>query len=208
MSQPPVRAGEHAPLPPAFAGAEAQTREQLLAAPLRWARPSRLRAPLKLPKGRLAAALDALGVGDVGELLEHLPRDRREARTIAQLQAGEQATVAVEVRSISARAVRRRGMRGLVEATVFDDTGSMRATFFNQPWLIGRYPPGTRLVLHGKSDGRRRFRVSHHAPGSELRAAGAGLDGAQGASVAHYPASEGVSSTRLLTLVREASAHL
>ncbi len=147
-------------------------------------------------------------MGDVGELLEHLPRDRREARTIARLQPGEQATVAVEVRAISGRAVRRRGMRGLVEATVFDRSGSMRATFFNQPWLVERYPPGTRLVLHGKTDGSRRFRVSTHAPGSDV---GAGEDervGAPDATVAHYPAAEGVSSTRLLTLIREAGAHL
>ncbi|HEX5309157.1 MAG TPA: ATP-dependent DNA helicase RecG [Solirubrobacteraceae bacterium] len=191
--------------PSSFAGGAPLTREQMLSAPLRWAAPSRLRAPLKLAKGKLADGLGALDVSDIGGLLEHLPRDRREARTIAQLQAGEQATVAVEVRSISARAVRRRGMRGLVEATVFDHTGSMRATFFNQPWLVERYPAGTRLLLHGKADGRRRFRVSTHAPGAELGMA----DGEQqGASVAHYPASEGVSSTKLLTLIREACVHL
>jgi ATP-dependent DNA helicase RecG len=197
--------------PRAFAGHGPPTREQLLDAPLRWPRPSRLRAPLKLPKGRLADGLAALEVSDVGDLLEHLPRDRREARTVAQLQPGEQATVAVQVRSISGRAVRRRGMRGLVEATVFDATGSMRATFFNQPWLLERYPAGTRLVLHGKADGRRRFRVYAHAPGGEAPAGEVGGDEAdpQGAgSVAHYPASEGVSSTKLLTMIREAGACL
>jgi ATP-dependent DNA helicase RecG len=222
---PPRRAGEDAPIPRAFAGGGQPTREQLLAAPLRWPAPLRLREPLRLAPienrrdsrsaSKLADGLAALGVHDVGDLLEHLPRDRREARTIAQLQPGEQATVSVEVRSISGRAVRRRGMRGLVEATVFDDTGSLRATFFNQPWLLERYPPGTRLLLHGKADGRGRLRVSHHAPGGDPDAAGgspasAGAPGAgeQASSVAHYPAADGVSSTRLLTLMREASAHL
>jgi ATP-dependent DNA helicase RecG len=186
----------------AFAGDGELTREQMLAAPLRWPRPSRLREPLK-PASKLADGLAALDVHTVGDLLEHLPRDRREARSVAQLQVGEQATVAVQVRTISSRPVRRRGMRGLVEATVFDDSGSMRATFFNQPWLVERYPSGTRVVLHGKADGRGRFRVSHHAPGSEL---GAGDE--QGESVAHYPASEGVTSTKLLTLMCDARAHL
>ncbi len=143
---------------------------------------------------------------DVGDLLEHLPRDRRESRQIAQLQPGEQATVAVEVRSISGRAVRRRGMRGLVEASVFDATGSMRATFFNQPWLVERYPAGTRLVLHGKADGRRRFRVSTHALAAEGGDAGESEPGS--GSVGHYAASEGVSSTQLLTLIRQAGACL
>ena len=118
----------------------------------------------------MAAGMRALGLRTVGELLEHLPSDSREARTVAALRAGEQATVAVEVRSISARPVRRRGMRPLVEATVFDATGTMRATFFNQPWLVERYPPGTRLLLHGKADARGGFSVSHHAPGADAAA--------------------------------------
>jgi ATP-dependent DNA helicase RecG len=204
--------GDGEPVPVAFAGHCQPTREQLLAVPLRWPRPSRLHEPLKLAKGKLADGLAALGVHGVGDLLEHLPRDRREARSIAALRPGEQATVAVEVRSISARPVRRRGMRPLVEATVFDQSGSLRATFFNQPWLADRYPAGTRLVLHGSADARKRFRVSSHALGGEPAAADAGVGGAaggeQGSSVAHYPASVGVSSTKLLTLVREASVHL
>ena len=163
---------------------------------MRWPRPSRLRAPLGLSVGKTADGMTALGLNTVGDLLEHMPRAHREARTVAELLAGEQATVAVQVRSIAGRPVRRRGMRGLVEATVFDETGSMKATFFNQPWLVSRYPVGTRLVLHGKADGGGRFRVTHHAVGSDI---GSG----EAQSVAHYPASEGVSSTQILALVRD-----
>jgi ATP-dependent DNA helicase RecG len=121
-----------------------------------------------MPAGKMADGMAALGLGTVGALLEHLPCDSREARTVAALTAGEQATVAVQVRAIGTRAVRRRGMRPLVEATVADATASMRATFFNQPWLLQRYPPGTRLLLHGKADGRGGFRVSHHAAGADF----------------------------------------
>ena len=99
----------------------------------------------------------------------------------------------VEVRSIAARPVRRRGMRPLVEATVADATGPMQATFFNQPWLAKRYQPGTRLVLHGKYEGRGRFRVANHATTEE--AAGVAEE------VSHYAASEGLSSTQILALV-------
>jgi ATP-dependent DNA helicase RecG len=136
----------------------------------------------------------ALGLETVGDLLEHLPRDRRKARTVAELAQGESATVVVEVRSISSRSVRRRGMRPIVEATVADDTGVMKATFFNQPWLVTRYPAGTRLVLHGKYQARNRFGVQAHAITSEA------LAGAE--AVAHYPATEGLSSTQILALVR------
>ena len=70
---------------------------------MRWPRPSRLEDPLDVPKGKLADGLRTLGLTSVGALLEHLPRDSREARTVAALKTGEQATVAVQVRSIAAR---------------------------------------------------------------------------------------------------------
>ena len=196
-------------LPPAraFASQRALSREELLAAPLRWPRPSRLRAPLESPAKKMAAGLRALGLSTVGELLEHLPSASREARTVAALRPGEQATVAVEVRRIAARPVRRRGMRPLVEASVFDATATMRATFFNQPWLLERYPPGTRLLLHGKADGRGGFGVAHHAPAAKGASEAIGAD-ADSRSVAHYPAAEGVTSTQILTLVRAARGAL
>jgi ATP-dependent DNA helicase RecG len=193
----------------AFASGEGLTRDRLLRAPVRWPRPSRLAQPLQVPPGKLADGLESLGLTSVGALLEHLPRDSRDARTVGGLRAGEPATVAVQVRTIAARPVRRRGMKPLVEASVFDETGTMRATFFNQPWLVQRYRPGTRLVLHGKTTARGTFNVAHHAIGSDLgaeRPAGesAGETDAAGEIVAHYPATEGVSSTQILTLVRGA----
>jgi ATP-dependent DNA helicase RecG len=186
----------------AFASTEELSAAELSRAPLRWPRPSRLERELELPTKRTATALQALGVRTVGELLEHLPSDRREARTIATLCAGEPATVAVEVRAIAARPVRRRRMRPLVEARVADASGTMRATFFNQPWLVERYPPGTRLLLHGKPDARGGFNVAHHALAAAELSAAAPEDAAPTA-VAHYPATEGVSSTQILTLVQE-----
>ncbi len=168
---------------------------QLLAAPLRWPSEKALAERPKFGGRKADEGAEHLGLTTVGALLEHLPRDRREARTVAALVAGEQATVVVEVRSISSRPVRRRGMRPLVEALVFDQTGPLQVTFFNQPWLVKKYPPGTRLVLHGSYEARNRFRVSSHAPTAEE--IGAGDD------VAHYPAAEGLSSTQILAVVRE-----
>ena len=179
----------------AFASSEPLDAAELRAAAVRWPRPSRLRDPLRLSPAPAAKGAAALGLNTIGDLLEHLPHDRREARTVAALAAGETATVVVEVRSIRSRSVRRRGMRPLVEATVADETGPMKATFFNQPWLERKYSPGTRLVLHGKYRGRNAFSVQSHAATSE---AVAGAD-----AVAHYPASDGITSTQILALVRE-----
>ena len=189
-------------VPTAFATADELDREQLLGAPLRWPRPSALQRPLSVKPAKAAEAAATLGLETVGDLLEHLPRDRREARTVATLTPGEGATVVVEVRSIGSRPVRRRGMKPLVEAVVADETGMMKATFFNQPWLQGKYPKGTRLVLHGKLAARNSFRVEGHAPTAQ----GTGSDGGgAGQEVAHYPATIGLSSTQILALVR---AHL
>jgi ATP-dependent DNA helicase RecG len=206
-------------MPTAFATTDELAYDALLAAPLRWPRPSRLRRELKVTPAKSAEAATALGLRTVGDLLEHLPRDRREARTVATLTPGEGATVVVEVRSIASRPVRRRGMKPLVEAQVADETAMMKATFFNQPWLARTYPKGTRLVLHGKLAGRGEFRVEAHAQttettGSDTRSPGgshplaarpAGDRQATGSEVAHYPATVGLSSTQILALVR---AHL
>ncbi len=79
------------------------TATTLLAAPLRWPRPSALELALKVRPQKSADAAQQLGLHTIGDLLEHLPRDRRESRTIAALQPGDSATVVVEVRSITSR---------------------------------------------------------------------------------------------------------
>jgi ATP-dependent DNA helicase RecG len=178
----------------AFSESRELAPNELAEAPVRYPRPSALTVRLRFDHAKAEKAAAGLGLVTVGDLLQHLPRDRREARSVAQLVSGETATVVVEVRSIASRPVRRRGMRPLVEATVADGTGTMKATFFNQPWLASKYPTGTRLVLHGKFEARNRFRVQGHARTTEASA------GAEG--VAHYPATEGLSSTMILALVR------
>src|SRR6201995_2027719 len=175
----------------AFSERRELSADELTEAPVRYPRPSALAERLRFDHAKAEKAAAGLGLLTVGDLLEHLPRDRREARSVSQLVSGETATVVVEVRAISSRPVRRPGMRPLVEATVADDTGTMKATFFQQPWLVHKYPPGTRLALHGKFEGRNRFRVQGHAPTSE---ATAGSD-----AVAHYPATEGLSPTPIPT---------
>ncbi len=177
-----------------FASAEPLDDAQLRAAPVRLPRPSRLREPLDAPGPRAARALETLGLHDVGDLLAHLPRARGEGRTVAGLEYEETATVLVEVRSITSRPVRRRGMRAIVEALVADQTGSLKVVFFNQPWLVDRYRPGTRLMLTGRL-GQRNFRVSGHAPTTQ------GVGGVE--QIAQYPASEGIGSVQLLAMAQE-----
>ena len=173
------------------------TREPLDPDPVdvHYPRPSRLAEPLQVTPAPAAEAAGALGLHTVGDLLLHLPRASGEARTIADLVPDEVATVLVEVRTITSRPVRRRGMKPLVEATVADATGVMKATFFNQPWLERAYRPGTRLMLQGKFQGRNRFRVNAHARTEAV--------GAAGTEVSAYPATKGITSTQIASLVRD-----
>ena len=182
--------------PTAFASPDDLPDEALRGAgPPRYPRPSRLQAPLEVSPAKSAAAAERLGLLTIGALLEHLPRDRQSARTIAELAVEETATVIVEVRSITSRPVRRRGMKPLVTAVVADATGTMEATFFNQPWLQRKYAAGTRLLLAGKYQARNRFRVQFHAEtGEEVGAAD---------DMATYPATDGLSTTQILALARQ-----
>jgi ATP-dependent DNA helicase RecG len=187
-------------VPTHFADTTPLDADELRAAPVRYPRPSRLRHPLTWTVPTVAEAAALLGLHTVGDLLNHLPRDSGEGRTIEELQADEVATVVVEVRRITSRPVRRRGMKPLVEAIVVDGTGVMQATFFNQPWLHRQYVPGTRLVLAGKYQGGNRFRVNSHAVTDQLVATGA--------AVAQYPATKGITSTQILAAVQAQRAHL
>jgi ATP-dependent DNA helicase RecG len=186
--------------PLAFAGSHQLDPATLLEAPVRWPRPSHLSEPLPGATDlgpKAAKALETLELHTVGDLLEHLPRARGEARTLATLVPGETATVVVEVQAIASRPVRRRGMKPRVEATVADHSGSTRVSFFNQPWLVQRYPPGTRLLLTLRTDPRGRISVTGHATTDQQ------LGAEPEQQVAQYPASEGIDSTRILALVRE-----
>jgi len=104
-----------------------------------------------------------LGLETVGDLLEHLPHrhaDRGEVRPIASLSHDEDATVEVEVRSITTRPSRNRRMRPRAEARVADESGPLVAVWFNQPWVADRISPGTRLLLRGRMKKRNQFWVT------------------------------------------------
>jgi ATP-dependent DNA helicase RecG len=178
----------------AFAEGHALSGEELWHAPVRTPRPSRLAEPLDIKPATAQAAAESLGLETVGDLLAWLPRATGEARTIGELAIDENATVLVEVKSITSRPVRRRGMKPLVEATVGDGTGIMKATFFNQPWLSAAYPSGSRLMLSGKYQGGGRFRVNQHAKTDAVAAVGS--------EAAQYPATKGITSTQLLAAVQ------
>jgi ATP-dependent DNA helicase RecG len=97
-------------------------------------------------------ALKRLGLRTVRDLLFHRPRryeDQRERLTVAQLRAGQSATVEVEIAAVHARRARRRPIE-VIQAQVVDSTGEVSVIWFNQPYLRHLLNVGDRVTLHGK----------------------------------------------------------
>ncbi|MCA8936815.1 MAG: ATP-dependent DNA helicase RecG [Planctomycetes bacterium] len=100
---------------------------------------------------RVAPALSRLKIKRVIDLLNHFPRTYNHRVNINQLKPGMYASVTGEVVSAENKATKRRRMK-LTEVLVKDDTATIKAVFFNQPWLTGRLLPGMRVRLSGPVD--------------------------------------------------------
>jgi len=136
-------------------------------------RPEALEAPVETLAGvgpAVRRKLGRLGIATVGDLLAHRPRryeSAAEERTIAALFGEDEAVLDVVVRRASAR---RRGRLHILTAHVADETGEIRATWFNQPWLEPRLSPGTRVRMRGKPN-RYGFQVSSFDLGDAIETA-------------------------------------
>jgi ATP-dependent DNA helicase RecG len=179
-----------------FAGDRELGRGDLLGAPVHWPRPSVLEVSLGALKGigpKTAEAAAEAGIKTVGDLLYRVPRRHRDLRIrqLGSLEPGETATVAVEVQGSQPRPFRKGRLR-MVSVKVGDETGHVRATWFNQPWVAQKLTPGTQLLLTGKYSGRG-FAVN------EWELASAGEDpaaGGGGAGDAEHPAQASPNSPR------------
>jgi ATP-dependent DNA helicase RecG len=148
-----------------FAGDTELSAAELRAAPLHPPRPSALEASPDSLDGvgpKLAEAAAEAGISTLGDLLLRLPHRHRERTVVpvADLRPGDQATIEVEVLGAIPRPFRRRGL-SIISVKVGDESGSLRATWFNQPWVAPKLTPGARLLLAGSRD-KRGFRVSEY----------------------------------------------
>jgi ATP-dependent DNA helicase RecG len=145
-------------MPRAFASRESLDRAAMLDAAVHWPRPSALDQGLGALKGvgpKTAEAAAEAGIRTVGDLLFHLPRRHRDLRIrqLGDLQPGETATISVEVQGSQPRPFRKGRLR-MVSVKVGDESGHVRATWFNQPWVASKLTPGTALLLTGKFSGK------------------------------------------------------
>ena len=118
---------------------------------------------------RIAAMLATKGVATVEDLLYYLPfryEDRLNPRTIAELRAGEMASVIAEVRSSMLYRTRR---MPIFEMVAGQGRTSLKSLWFNGTYLKDRFQPGQLVALYGKvemdRDGRR---LQMHNPQFEI----------------------------------------
>jgi ATP-dependent DNA helicase RecG len=109
------------------------------------------RMGLKTKGAPAAEVLAGIDIRTVRELLHHYPRryiDRTAVSAIRDLRPGLPATVIARVRSVAQRRTQRQ-RRSMVVVTLFDGTGTLDLTFFNQPWLATTYRVGQELAVSG-----------------------------------------------------------
>ncbi|MCK4369325.1 MAG: ATP-dependent DNA helicase RecG [Dehalococcoidales bacterium] len=112
-----------------------------------------LDSPITSLKGvstSLAAKFNRLGVKTIRDLLYFFPHrhlDYSQRKNISQLAEGEEQTIIANV--WQAQVTMLGGRRG-TEAIVGDETGNVRAVWFNNPYLAKSLPTNTRIVLSGR----------------------------------------------------------
>jgi ATP-dependent DNA helicase RecG len=114
--------------------------------------------PVQYVKGigpRLAEVLAAKGLATVDDLLHYLPfryEDRLNPRSVAELRAGEMATVIAEVRNSGLFRTRR---TPIFQLTVGQGRSKLKCLWFNATYLQDRFQPGQMLALYGKVEADR-----------------------------------------------------
>src|SRR5688572_15961330 len=101
---------------------------------------------------RRAADLQRVGLSTVEDLLYRFPiryEDRGHFQPIASLRPGVAASIVGEVVGAGIRPTRRPRFK-IFEMVVRDRTGSLRAIWFNQPFLNDIFKPHQRVILYGK----------------------------------------------------------
>jgi ATP-dependent DNA helicase RecG len=147
-----------------------------------------------------------IGIHSVRDLLYYFPRryeDRSHFAPLNGLPVDTPITCRGEVMDVQFKPIR--GMP-LVEVLIGDDTGTLRAVWFNQPYLKNIFQPEQQVILYGKVETyQKRLQMSN--PEFEI------VDGPTAESIHTgritpiYPLTEGLFQRSLRTTLKEAVDH-
>lgn len=149
-----------------------------------------------------AERLRNLDIETVRDLLYHLPHryeDFRRLKKISELMYGETVTITGTVEETHVRESKRSGTL-IVTSVISDSTGTIQATWFNQPYLQRQLRKGRPIRLSGKVDqylGRLQFQSPDWEPVDRKQLHTGGL-------VPIYPLTEQVSIKWLRGTIRKA----
>src|SRR5215467_8621563 len=119
---------------------------------------------------RLADRVAAKGIHTVDDLLHYLPfryEDRLNPRSIAELRAGEMATVIAEVRTSGLFRTRRMPIFQMVAG---QGRTRLKCLWFNATYLRDKFKPGQMVALYGKVESDRSGDLQLHQPQFEILA--------------------------------------
>jgi ATP-dependent DNA helicase RecG len=119
--------------------------------------PAALNAELTVLQGvgpKHADMLTNLGMKTLGDMLYYFPRryeDYSQLKPIKALFYNDVVTVLGTIQSVHTRPIRG-GKMSIIEVVISDGTGSLRLSYFNQPWLANRFKQGDAIAVSGKVD--------------------------------------------------------
>ncbi len=99
----------------------------------------------------IAKHLTKLNLITIKDLLNHFPyryEDFSNFLSINHLKIGEKATIKGKIQLINARRSWKRRLT-ITEAVIKDNTGSIKAMWFNQPYLANTFKPGDEVMIAG-----------------------------------------------------------
>ncbi len=99
------------------------------------------------------SSLEQVEIYSVFDLLTHYPRryiDRSHESKLVDVDPGQQVMIVGEIEKVTSRRTRNR--KSIVEASLSDETGSLKLVFFNQAWRSKQLDEGLTVALFGKVD--------------------------------------------------------
>ena len=201
-SAPPPKASNAAPAPAERPTPERKSAPRKPPAPRR---PLEMSDDVTVLKGvwrKLLPRLHKLDVKTVGDLVHLFPgryNDFTNIRAVSQLGPGDSQTAILTVWESQQTML---GRQKSTQAVLGDETGNIRAVWFNNPWVASQLKHGVKVVLSGKVNVFRGNLV-FQAPEYEV------LDGGEelvhtGRLVPVYPSTQGLSQRVLRSLVKRA----
>ena len=114
--------------------------------------------PIRYLKGigaKRARIFNKLGIYSIEDLLYYFPHryeDRSRLRKISQCLVKEEATIEAKILALGQKESYKRRNFQIIQVLLGDETGFIKAVWFNQPYLKNCFKVNQKVILHGKVD--------------------------------------------------------